>query len=171
MPADTAEPPPSPPHTANSESSLPATTTAAVVKVQEDDTIITDNNEGVEDENGSKDNNSNNVEPKVVSSATTNLHDNDRLPDKPPAPEPMATKPLPSPPSASRSTPRIQARTNTLLPREQEVAGNTKTIDVSNAAMLMHIHIIDQAMMEGMDALFNNRFSVAKSIFESRARE
>ncbi|CDH60135.1 tetratricopeptide repeat protein 39c [Lichtheimia corymbifera JMRC:FSU:9682] len=148
---NTAEPPPSPPHTANSESSLPATATAAVVKVQEDDTVITDNNDGAEDESEAKDNSSNNVEPKVVSVATTHSPDNDRLPDQPPAPEPIATKPLPSPPSASRSTPRIQARTNTLLPREQEVA--------------------DQAMMEGMDALFNNRFSVAKAIFESRARE
>lgn len=127
MLANTAEPPPSPPHTANSESSLPATATAAVVKVQEDDTVITDNNDGAEDESEAKDNSSNNVEPKVVSVATTHSPDNDRLPDQPPAPEPIATKPLPSPPSASRSTPRIQARTNTLLPREQEVAGNTRT--------------------------------------------
>ncbi|KAI7874994.1 hypothetical protein K492DRAFT_221716 [Lichtheimia hyalospora FSU 10163] len=125
------------------------TTAAAVVKVQEDDTTIHNSSE---DEAGAKDSSSS-VEPKTVSTTTTtNSLDNDRLPDKPPAPEPIATsKPLPSPPSTSRSTPHIQARINTLLPREQEVA--------------------DQAMMEGMHALFNNQFSVAKSIFESKARE
>lgn len=59
-------------------------------------------------------------------------------------------------------------KANTLGPREQEAAG--KQGNPSKVRLWLKLSV-DEIMMEGIKALFNNKFSAAKDIFEAHAKE
>ncbi|ORY89894.1 hypothetical protein BCR43DRAFT_117696 [Syncephalastrum racemosum] len=59
-------------------------------------------------------------------------------------------------------------KANTLTPKEQEKQGKSHQVQVMNAQVA---NLTDESMLEGIQALLNNKFSAAQSIFKSHARE